>query len=353
MIERRVLGRTGLEVGLLGLGGANHSEVTQAELERIIDRAEEVGANCLDLYWHCEEQIGQAMRGRRGKFVLMSKVEVVPPQLERLPEAKRDTTVQIEESLRKLRTDYVDICQIHNVYDNATYDRLCLPDGVISRMLNAQQEGKVRFLGITSHSPTVLARAIKSGFFAEVMVPFNVVRRQYGQDPALGLFDLTQRLDVGVVIMKPLSAGRMAYNLSRALQFIFAHPVSVVIPGATSLAQWDLDITAARQFTSMSAAEREHCRDETWLLQEPHCTGCRYCMPCPADMNVAELVRLEQYVRVFGLTEWLSEERVGKLSVDLSACADCGICEAHCPEDFPIRERLLSSQKMLEEFSLQ
>jgi len=206
----------------------------------------------------------------------------------------------------------------------------------------------VRFLGITSHHPTVLARAIKTGYFAELMVPFNVVRRQYGQDPALGLFDLAQRLNVGVVIMKPFSAGRMQGNLPRALQFIFAHPITAVIPGATSLEQWDLDIRAAQQFTAMSATERERCRDEAWLLQESFCTGCRYCLPCPADMNLPELLRMEQYVRVFGLTEWLSEARVGKLFVDMAQCADCGACEAHCPQELPIRERLQSAQPILE-----
>ena len=72
-MERRILGKTGLEVGILGLGGANHLQAGQEELIRIMDKAEEVGANCLDLYWNCEELVAKALQGRRGKFVLMSK----------------------------------------------------------------------------------------------------------------------------------------------------------------------------------------------------------------------------------------------------------------------------------------
>jgi len=75
-MEKRVLGKTGLDVGILGLGGANHERAGQEELKRIIDRAEEVGANCLDLYWNCEELVSKALKGRRSKFVLMSKIEI-------------------------------------------------------------------------------------------------------------------------------------------------------------------------------------------------------------------------------------------------------------------------------------
>jgi predicted aldo/keto reductase-like oxidoreductase len=339
-MEKRILGKTGLEVGILGLGGANHNRVSPEELMCIIDRAEEVGANCLDLYWNCEELIAKTLRGRRGKFVLMSKIEISPGQVDGLPEEKRDATVQIEESLRRLSTDYIDVCQLHYVTDDTAFDKLCVPEGTIDKMLKAQKEGKVRFLGITSHHPTVLSRAIKTGYFATLMAPFNVVRRQFGQDASLGLFELAQRLNVGVVIMKPIAYGRMHSNIPRALQFIWAHPVTVAIPGATSLAQWNLDISAAQHFSAMTAEEQKRCRDEAWLLQSNYCTGCGYCLPCPSEMNVPELMRMERYTEVFGLTEWLSEERVGKLFVNMSRCENCGICEERCPKDLPIRERL-------------
>jgi len=343
MIERRTLGKTGLEVAILGLGGANHTRVSQEELNRIMDRAEEVGANCLDLYYNCEEAIGRAVRGRREKFVLMSKVEIHASQQANLPPESRGTTAQIDASLRRLGTDYIDVCQLHYVTSDECLDALQDPGGVLAEMIKAQEQGKVRFLGITSHHPTVLARAIKTGLFATLMVPYNVIRRRYGQDPALGLFDLAQKLDVGTIIMKPFSYGHMFHNLSRAIQFIWAHPVTVVIPGATSLAQFDQNVVAARQFSAMSAGERARCRDEGWLLQEDYCTGCGYCLPCPSGMNIPELLRREQYVRTFGLTEWLSEERVGKLFVEMSRCADCGMCEEHCPRQLPIRRLLEQS----------
>ena len=346
-MERRILGKTGLEVGILGLGGANHQRAGQEELTRIIDRAEEGGANCLDLYWNCEELVAKALKGRRSKFVLMSKIEISQGILDRLPAEKRDVMGQIEESLRKLSTDYIDVCQLHYVVDDADFDRLCVPEGTLSIMLKAQQEGKVRFLGITSHHPTVLARAIKTGHFATLMVPFNVVRRQFGQDPSVGLFELAQRLDVGVVLMKPIAYGRMYHNIPRALQFIWAHPVTVAIPGATSLAQWNLDIKAAQQFSAMTEEERNRCRDEAWLLQSEYCTGCRYCLPCPSEMDLPELMRMERYTGVFGLTEWLSVERVGKLFVDMERCEECGNCEERCPKNLPIRERLQNCMEYL------
>jgi uncharacterized protein len=333
-------GKTGLDVAILGLGGANHGRVGQEELTCMIDRAEEVGVNCLDLYYNCEEAIGRAVRGRRDKFVLMSKIEINDKQQAGLPENLRGTTAQIDASLRRLGTDYIDVCQLHYVTSDEAFDALQDPGGVLGQMTKAQEQGKVRFLGITSHYPTVLARSIKTGLFATLMVPYNVVRRRYGQDPSLGLFDLAQRLNVGTIIMKPFSYGRMFHHLTRAIQFIWAHPITVVIPGATSLGQLNLNIAAAQQFSAMSLAERDRCRDEEWLLQEDFCTGCQYCLPCPSAMNIPELLRREQYVRTFSLTEWLSEERVGKLFIDLSRCADCGLCEEHCPRQLPIRHLL-------------
>lgn len=347
IIERRILGKTGIEVGILGLGGANHERAGQEELTRIIDRADDVGANCLDLYWNCEEMVSKAIKGRRNKFILMSKIEITRGALDRLPEGKRGVTEQIDESLRRLSIDYIDVCQFHYVNDDAAFDELCVPDGAVSKMLKAKQEGKIRFLGITSHHPTVLARAIKTGHFATLMVPFNIVRRQFGQDPSLGLFDLAQRLNVGVIIMKPIAYGRMHRNIIRALQFIWAHPFTVAIPGATSLAQWELDIEAANQFSKMTGEERSRCLDEAWLLQSDYCTGCRYCLPCPSEMNLPELMRMERYTEVFGLTEWLSEERVGKLSVNMERCIECGVCEERCPKDLPIRETLVKCEEYL------
>lgn len=346
-MEKRVLGKTGLEVGILGLGGANHERAGQEELTRIIDRAEEVGANCLDLYWNCEELVSKALKGRRSKFVLMSKIEITHGALDKLPVGKRDAAQQIEESLKRLSTDYIDVCQLHYVLDDEAFDALCIPDGTLYQMLKAQQEGKVRFLGITSHHPKVLARAIKSGHFATLMVPFNIVRRQFGQDPSLGLFQLARQLGVGIIIMKPIAYGRMCRNITRALQFIWSHPVTVAIPGATSLAQWNLDVNAALQFSAMTAKEQDRCRDEAWLLQTNYCTGCRYCLPCPSGMNLPELMRMERYTEVFGLTEWLSEERVGKLFVDIDQCSDCGTCEERCPRDLPVRKRLQSCAEYL------
>ena len=117
--------------------------------------------------------------------------------------------------------------------------------------------------------------------------------------------------------------------------------------GANSLEQWNLDISAAEQFSAMTKKERNRCRDEAWLLQSDYCTGCRYCLPCPSDMKLPELMRMERYREVFGLTEWLNEERIGKLFVDMKQCGECGICEERCPKDLSIRETLKNCIKYL------
>jgi len=333
MLKRR-LGRTNLTVSVLGLGGGGFCRASQDESNRIIAHALAHGVNFIDTapnYGDSEDKIGIALGAQRKQFFLATKIE----------ELTRDGALrQLDSSLKRLRADCIDVWQWHGILKPEQLDAIMSPGGAIEAMRKAKADKAVRFIGITAHSPWLAMKSLKAaGDLDTVQIPFNVMRRQYGEDPALGLFDYCRRHDIGVIIMKPVAAGRITRNLSTALKFIFAHDIATAIPGAASVAEFAPDVQAAEEFEQLSATERHGLTRDEVLLGQDCCRGCGYCLPCPAGMDVPALLRAEQCARVFGLTEWIREE-CDRLKVDTSKCAPCGECEKRCPFDVPVRARL-------------
>ena len=177
------------------------------------------------------------------------------------------------------------------------------------------------------------------------MVPFNVMRRDFGADPSIGLFPLARQMDVGVIIMKPIASGRISKHIPEALQFIVAHDVSLAIPGSGTTEQLDLDIDAAEAFTALSEGERRLCADELAMLGEPYCRQCGYCLPCPGDMDIPAILRMERSCSFFEMKEWIRAAEIGELAVRPERCEGCGVCEPRCPYGLPIREMIGRAQQ--------
>jgi predicted aldo/keto reductase-like oxidoreductase len=215
-------------------------------------------------------------------------------------------------------------------------------------MRQAKAGGAVRFIGFTGHNPWLMMTSLKAadGELDTVQIPFNVMRREYGEDPALGLFEYCQKRDIGVIIMKPVAAGRITRNLSTALKFIFAHEMATAIPGAASVAEFAADVQAAEEFERLSPADQQRFRTDEGVLGEDCCRGCGYCLPCPSGMDIPALLRAERCGSLFGLKEWIRED-CDRLKVDMSQCAECGECEKRCPFDIPVRSRLDGAKALL------
>jgi len=337
----RKLGPTGLDVSIMGIGGGYLDRMNAQELRQTLDYAFDHGVNYIDTapgYGDSEVRLGEAgLSKHRNECILATKAS----------DRTYDGAMrQLEESLKRMKTDYIDVWQLHGISDETELKQVMKPGTSFDALREAKESGVVRFLGLTAHTPIPLVMAIKTGEFDTVMVPFNIMRRQLGEDPAIGLFQLARKKNIGVVIMKPVASDRITKNLSTAIKFVLAHDISVTIPGVSNFEQMRTDIEIAEEFSALSEEEQQQFTKSEVILSDDYCRECGYCLPCPQEMDIPAILRMERTCTMYGLKEWILEE-VARLKINTGACPDCGICEERCPYNLPVREMVKNGVKYL------
>jgi predicted aldo/keto reductase-like oxidoreductase len=260
-IPYRALGRTGERVSLIGLGGYHLGKQSDTdESIRIIRTAIDEGITFLDNCWdyndgESELRMGKALRdGYRQKAFLMTKID---------GRNKTAATTQINESLRRLQTDRIDLLQFHEVIRDSDPDRIFAKGGAMEAVLEAQRAGRVRFIGFTGHkSPDIhlkmLATASRHGFtFDAVQMPLNVMDAHFNSFEKKVLPILT-RDGVGVLGMKPMGDPFILKSNTvtaiECLHYAMNLPTSVVITGCDSLPILQQALRAAREFQPMDSS---------------------------------------------------------------------------------------------------
>jgi aryl-alcohol dehydrogenase-like predicted oxidoreductase len=254
----RTLGRTGLKVSMIGLGGDHVGKPEKEEDSiAIIHRALELGVTFFDNA-DCynkgvsEERMGKALEGHRKMIVLMTKVD------QRDAKGSRET---LERSLRRLRTDYLDIWQFHGVPTLAQLDKILGPGGAMETAEQARKEGKVRFIGLTGHfDPAVHLEAIKRYPFDTIQMPINVMDVHYKSFRKTVLDEAVTR-NVGIIAMKSMGFGTILNHkvatAAEALRWVWSQPIGVLVSGFDRLEVADYNIYQAKTFTPMPEAEQE------------------------------------------------------------------------------------------------
>jgi predicted aldo/keto reductase-like oxidoreductase len=261
-IPYRTLGRSGERVSLIGLGGYHLGKQAEPqESIRIMRTGLDEGINFLDNCWdyndgESEIRMGNALRdGYRQKAFLMSKID---------GRTKAAAASQINESLRRLQTDRIDLLQFHEVIRDTDPDRIFAEGGGMEAVLEAQKAGKIRFIGFTGHkSPAIhlkmLATALRRGFaFDAVQMPLNVMDSHFNSFEKQVLPVLLQN-DIGVLGMKPMGDQIILESKTatavECLHYAMNLPTSVVITGCDSLAILQQALEAARSFQPMNSSQ--------------------------------------------------------------------------------------------------
>jgi len=268
-VPKKALGKTGLQASVIGIGGFHlGSTKDPGEANEIVARAINAGVNFFDNAWEyhegeSESRLGQALKGKRDKVILMTKVCTHG-------RGKDVAMRMLEESLDRLQTDHLDIWQIHEVVYYNDPDLIFAPGGVAEALLAAKKQGKVRFVGFTGHKdPAIHLKMLSHDFpFDTVQMPLNCFDATYRSFETQVLPEANKR-GIAALGMKSLGgSGEMvtsgAITPEEGLRYAMSLPVGTTISGIDSLNVLEQNLAVARGFTPMTDAEmaalRERCR---------------------------------------------------------------------------------------------
>jgi len=333
-----VFGRTGQTVSALGFGAMNLPGVPFEQARDALNYALDNGINYIDTaasYRNSEEIIGESISHRRKEFFLATKTN------------KRDyesAKADIERSLRRMKTDYIDLLQIHYVNRVQEYQQAMSENGAYRAALEAQREGKVRFIGITGHRPELLAKWVASGKFDQVLFHLSLVQ-PFALDE---LIPAATRLNMGKVAMKPLSGGFVA-PVEKALRYTHSQDVHVMISGMTSVEEVKQNIAAIE--TEVGPEEKRELEELAARLSTHNCRRCNYCS-CPVGIAIPDTMISSVVRRELGLLPrgqaFYEKMRENLLKcADYEPCKEKPQCEPLCPYHLPMRRTVLETAASL------
>ena len=326
-MEKRILGKTGLEITRMGFGGIPIQRIDKEGTKKIIKKLRDAGLNFIDTaraYSVSEEYLGYALEGIRQDFVLASKS---------MSRTKEAMAADINTSLKLLGTDYIDLYQIHNP-SPADLDKVIAPDGALEALKEAKAAGKIGHIGITLHTTPLFEKALTFDWVETIMFPYNLVETQ-GEE----LIKQCAEKNIGFICMKPLGGGAID-DVNLALKFIFNNPnVSVVIPGMASLDEVAQNLQAAENTDKLTREDLDKIQKIRDTLGTEFCRRCNYCAPCTVGITIYGQFLFEGYYERYNLKEWATA-RYNAQAKKASDCIECGVCEERCPYNLPIRDMM-------------
>ncbi|MBR0156859.1 MAG: aldo/keto reductase [Clostridia bacterium] len=329
------LGKTGLCVSRVGFGGIPIQRIEKDEAPALIEALVENGINYIDTargYTVSEEWIGAAIEGRRGQFILATKS---------MARDRAGMAKDIETSLHNLRTDHIDLYQVHNPSMDQL-DAVLAPGGALEALMEAKAAGKIRHIGITAHAIAVFKRALELDWVETIMFPYNIVESQCEE-----LLPLCREKNIGFIAMKPLAGGAIEDG-EAAMRYIAANElVTVAIPGMYSAEEVRANAKAGMNSAPLDEDELARVNKIRSELTGNFCRRCNYCAPCTVGISIPSVFLFAGYLERYGLADW-AKGRYNAMKVKASACIGCGKCEPRCPYGLPIREMLKKAAKEFE-----
>ena len=358
-MQKRTLGRTGLAVSAIGLGAGPYRgpAISKDRVRAVVERAVEKGINFFETAEDYDEtKLGPALAPYRGGVILATKSTA---------HDYAGMTASIRLSAERLRTESIDIYQMHDVgSDRDLLERI--ERGALDALLEAKEEGTIRFIGLSGHHVSTLQGAVETGVFDMVQVPYNL-----GHPLAADLIRDAARRGIGVVSMKALGGGLLVdpakgpcpprpgmdrMTAHRAIHFVLSSPnVSSALIGFTAPDQVDEATGALDGLRPMTEQELAAAnREVEALLGTDYCRTCKYCAPCAEHgwrLEIDGILRAVALFRLYGYRTAAVADYDG-MALRADACSGCGTCEARCPYGLPIAARLEEAHGLLAEASL-
>ncbi len=326
-MKYRILGKTGLSVCSMGFGGIPIQRIDEKGTALLLRHLMELGVNYIDTargYTVSECYIGQALEGIRDRFILATKS---------MARTRAAMAADIEISLQNLRTDHIDLYQIHNP-SLSELETVLAPGGALDALLEAKAAGKIHHIGLTCHALEVFEKATELPWVETIMFPYNIVETQ-GQ----ALIHRCKERNIGFIAMKPLAGGAID-DASLALRFLATNDdVTLTIPGMASIDEADQNFAAMGNTAPLTSQELAAMDTIRQALGTHFCRRCNYCAPCSAGISIPNVFLMEGYLSRYGLADWARSRyfAMPKTAID---CIGCGDCENRCPYQLPIRDMM-------------
>jgi hypothetical protein len=381
----RPLGKTGMSVSIVGLGGEYLEGQDTDAVRQVMDRAIDAGVNILDIFMsepNVRSNIGAALKGRRDKMFLQG--QICSAWVEGQYTKTRDLAVckeSLEDLFVRLGTDYIDIGMIH--YCDTEEDMKLLEDnGIIDYCLEMKKSGRFRSLGIGCHNSTIAKKLVEADLFDVLMFSINpamdMIYNHYsidgfmekvdglkdgGEAPAqldvdqerAELYTLCEKRGVGITVMKVYGGGRLlsadtspfrqAMTTSQCIQYALSRPgVASALVGVKSVTE----LEEALKYLKANDEEKDY----SWIFNHIEsysgnaCVYCSHCQPCPVEINIAAVTRLLDQARISGITPEI-RQAYDALAFKASACISCGACNTRCPFGIDAMENMRQTGVLL------
>ena len=364
-MEKRKLEKLGIETSLLGFGcmrfpTTSEGKINEPEAEKMLDRAISAGVNYIDTAYpyhggDSERLVGKALKKYdRNSLYLATKLPVW------LVNSLEDVDRLFNEQLEKLQTDYIDFYLMHALGKDRFEAMVKL--GVVEKLEELKKQGKIRYLGFSFHDSYEAFEHIinyREWDFCQIQLNYMDAEEQAG----LRGYKLAEEKGVPLVIMEPVKGGSLAAfaeditsrfrslqpdatAASFALRWVGSLPgVKVILSGMSNIEQVEDNLKTFEEFKPLSEKESQEIKDIVALIKsrvQNGCTGCRYCMPCPAGVDIPGNFRTWNTYHMYqnyNVVRWNWENELGE-SKQAKCCVKCGKCEAACPQKLSIRQDL-------------
>jgi aryl-alcohol dehydrogenase-like predicted oxidoreductase len=335
-LEKTTLGTTGLEVTRCAFGALPIQRISFGESVNLLRAAYGGGINFYDTahgYYDSEEKIGAAFDGVRERVIIASKAPGLTGELYRS---------QLDESLRRLRTDYIDLFQFHLA---KKVHRPGEGDGLYEAALEAKAAGKIRHIGITTHRIGIAIEAAESGLYETVQFPLSYL----SDERDLALAAVCRKNGVGLIAMKALSGGLIT---DARLAWLFMRQYENVVPiwGLQRIGELEEFLSYERDHPVWTDELRGKMAGDKAELSDNFCRGCGYCLPCAAGIEVNWAARMPQVLRRMKAEEFLTPEWREKMKL-VEYCVHCGACKSRCPYELDPPAMIAAAYEDYKEFA--
>lgn len=351
----RTLGRTKLRIPVVSFG------VMNSDSPDLIKRALDKGVNHLDtahvyLRGNSERVIGEVLQksGNRDKIYVATKMRFARDReknvftlrgTEREPGASEENLFkQLETSLQRLRTDYIDILYLHSCYS----PQMAVYEPLMNALVKAKKQGKARFVGVTTHSnePDVIRAAVDAGVYDVVLAAYNFAQNHREEVKKAIKYAVSK--GVGIVAMKTQGgksmqqSGKIEINHEAALKWVLEDEnVCTTIPGMTTFDQLDQNLKVMNNL-ALTGTERGEIQLASSLKGKIYCQNCRSCIPtCPNNAEIPNLMRAFMYAKAYGnyVQAGMTVAELPRKK-GLNVCRSCSSCTAYCPNGINIGSRI-------------